>query len=186
MDTERLQKRVLGKSIPKPTLDGAFGQLIRHGFSFANVTSGLMAIHFQPVVGPMMLPPMPDPPEEELIEAWKELPQAQRCAEETIALSSAIEEFAIRRRIGLYGVSSQDLVLQSGFSNAHRIRQLLLADPELVFADALGLPTFEHISKRHYEPLVLMVRDGIVCACIFPDEQELAVVKVLDWLKLNI
>src|SRR6185295_8671575 len=59
----------------------------------------------------------------------------------------------------------------------------ILSDPDLAFADALDLPTFEASGDRLFSRLTLIVTDGRIEHAfypIFPPDQHAA--EVLDWL----
>lgn len=50
---------------------------------------------------------------------------------------------------------------------------LTLCDPEVLIADALGLPTAEDRDVRHYRRLSLITRRGRIEKVIFPPEQDI-------------
>jgi hypothetical protein len=53
-------------------------------------------------------------------------------------------------------------------------RSLVLCDPELLVADALGLPTGEEVAEaRRYRRLTLLAEDARIEKVIFPPEENL-------------
>jgi peroxiredoxin len=65
-------------------------------------------------------------------------------------------------------MSSQNSDYQREVVGRLHLPYQLLADPELVLADAMRLPTFEADGRRLYRRLTLIVRDGVVDRCRLP------------------
>lgn len=51
-------------------------------------------------------------------------------------------------------------------------RGLVLCDPELLIADALGLPTVEVVGAKRYRRLTLLAKDARIEKVIFPPEEN--------------
>jgi hypothetical protein len=62
---------------------------------------------------------------------------------------------------------------------------LMLCDPELLIADALGLPTVQEGDARHYRRLSLITRCGRIEKVIFPPEQDIEkhTRRVISWMQ---
>jgi peroxiredoxin len=89
----------------------------------------------------------------------------------------------------VFGLSSQSTAYQSEAVERLGLPFALLSDRSLVFADALGLPTFEVASPddepgRLVRRATLLLRDGRVEAAHAPLEAtERDAERVLDWLR---
>jgi hypothetical protein len=62
---------------------------------------------------------------------------------------------------------------------------LTLCDPELLIADALGLPTVQEGDARHYRRLSLITRRGCIEKVIFPSEKDIEhhTRRVISWMQ---
>ncbi len=62
---------------------------------------------------------------------------------------------------------------------------LTLCDPELLIADALGLPTVQEGDARHYRRLSLITRRGRIEKVIFPPERDIEnhTRRVISWMQ---
>lgn len=62
---------------------------------------------------------------------------------------------------------------------------LTLCDPELLIADALGLPTVQEGDARHYRRLSLITRHGRIEKVIFPPEKDIEnhTRRVISWMQ---
>jgi peroxiredoxin len=62
----------------------------------------------------------------------------------------------------------------------------VLSDPELLLAEAMGLPTFEVADLRLYRRLTIIARQGEVVMAfypVFPPDRNAT--EVLAWLRTN-
>lgn len=88
------------------------------------------------------------------------------------------------RALGLraVGVSSQAVELQ----REARVEHLLLSDPDLQFARALGLPTFNADGSDWYHRTLLLVADGCVEHAVYPvPSASGSATHALRWLDVN-
>lgn len=84
------------------------------------------------------------------------------------------------------GISSQQHLEQLATIRDHHIEHLMLIDPDLVLAEALGLPTFELSERLWYRRLTLLVHDGIIERAFYPVATAANNPgQVLTWLQLH-
>jgi peroxiredoxin len=84
------------------------------------------------------------------------------------------------------GISSQQHLEQLGTIRDHHIEHLMLIDPDLVLAEALGLPTFELAERLWYRRLTLLAHDGIIERAFYPVATAANNPgQVLTWLQLH-
>ena len=62
---------------------------------------------------------------------------------------------------------------------------LTLCDPELLIADALGLPTVQEGDARHYRRLSLITGRGRIEKVIFPPEKDIEnhTRQIISWMQ---
>jgi peroxiredoxin len=90
------------------------------------------------------------------------------------------------RGYGAIGVSSQSRQLQGESALAHEVGHLLLSDPELLVAGALGLPTFEADGASWYERLTLVARSGRIEKVFFPVASAArSAAQVIAWMQVR-
>jgi peroxiredoxin len=83
------------------------------------------------------------------------------------------------------GISSESDAEQYETICEHRIGHLMLIDPALTLAEALGLPTFELADRRWYRRLTLLTRSGVI-ERVFPVSRGASNPgQVLTWLQLH-
>jgi peroxiredoxin len=84
------------------------------------------------------------------------------------------------------GISSQQHLEQLGTIREHHIEHPMLIDPDLVLAEALGLPTFELAERLWYRRLTLLVHDGVIERAFYPVATAANNPgQVLTWLQLH-
>jgi peroxiredoxin len=84
------------------------------------------------------------------------------------------------------GISSQQHLEQLGTIREHHIEHLMLIDPDLVLAEALGLPTFELAQRLWYRRLTLLAHDGVIERAFYPIATAANNPgQVLTWLQLH-
>jgi peroxiredoxin len=84
------------------------------------------------------------------------------------------------------GISSQQHLEQLATIREHHIEHLMLIDPDLVLAEALGLPTFELAERRWYRRLTLLAHDGVIERAFYPVTTAANNPgQVLTWLQLH-
>lgn len=116
------------------------------------------------------------------IEGWDEIPGARGCTPQSCGFRDhAAELAALGARVA--GLSAQDLDDQLEFAERNRMPFPVIADPELLLRDALGLPTFEAGGLTLYRRLALVAERGRVVKVfypVFPPDRNAQ--DVLDWL----
>jgi peroxiredoxin len=84
------------------------------------------------------------------------------------------------------GISSQQHLEQLDTIREHHIEHLMLIDPDLVLAEALGLPTFELLERLWYRRLTLLAHDGVIERAFYPIATAANNPgQVLTWLQLH-
>ncbi len=91
----------------------------------------------------------------------------------------------IEMGVGLVGISSQSKQEQRQATVDHRINYLMLIDPGLVLAEALGLPTFELADRRWYRRVTLLARNGTIEWASLATVAANTPAQVLTWLQLH-
>jgi peroxiredoxin len=114
---------------------------------------------------------------------WDDIPGARGCTPQSCAFRDRLAEFAA---VGasVLGISAQSAAEQAEFAEREHIPFPLLADPGLMLADALRLPTFEVEGMTLYRRLTLIARRGRVVKAfypVFPPDRNAA--EVLAWLR---
>ncbi len=90
------------------------------------------------------------------------------------------------RDIRVIGLSTQSEAQRTHTVITHWLEHEIVGDPKLLVADALRLPTFTHVSQRHYERLVMIIAaTGRIAHVFYPlTTPGRAAFQVLTWLKL--
>jgi len=114
---------------------------------------------------------------------WDDIPGARGCTPQSCAFRDSLAEFAA---VGasVLGISAQSAAEQAEFAEREHIPFPLLADPGLMLAAALRLPTFEVEGMTLYRRLTLIARQGRVVKAfypVFPPDRNAA--EVLAWLR---
>jgi len=68
----------------------------------------------------------------------------------------------------VHGISSQTKEYQRELAERLQLPFTMLADPDFLLADAMGLPTFTVTGQRLYRRLTMLVRDGVVDHVFYP------------------
>ena len=87
--------------------------------------------------------------------------------------------------VRLVGVSSQSEQEQRQTMVDHRICHLMLIDPELALAEALGLPTFELAGRRWYRRVTVLIRGKTIEWASLATGAANTPTQVLTWLQLH-
>lgn len=115
----------------------------------------------------------------------EELDAAQHCAFRDLSLEWSAH------RIRVLGLSSQRHVEMAGSAIALGVQHELVADPDLLVAEALELPTVTVDGERYYQRLVLIVdaatdESGRIAHVFYPvASPERAAYQALTWAKLH-
>jgi len=99
------------------------------------------------------------------------------------AFDSHREQLRERFVVKVVGLSSEPKAVQHASVCADRLCHELWSDPELLLADALGLPTFTDEGARRYRRLTLVVSGGRIEKAFFPVESpQRSAAQVIGWL----
>lgn len=81
------------------------------------------------------------------------------------------------------GISTQTALEQERIAVSEEFPQLMLADNHLALADDLRLPTVEIEGRDEYEPLAMIIHDGIIAHVVYPIASPAGHIdEVLRWL----
>ena len=117
-------------------------------------------------------------------DGWDSIPGARGCTTEACDFRDHHQELLSAGASGVYGLSSQDTDYQREAVERLHLPFQMLADPGLLLAGALDLPTFEVGGQRLYKRLTLIVRNNRiehVFYPVFPPNEHAA--QVLTWLR---
>src|SRR5215218_7796042 len=151
----------LPDNLPVPMDDGACDHLV--GLAVPSIslaaTSGasvnLAALDGRTVV---YIYPRTGRPDQEVPTGWNEIPGARGCTPQTCSFRDHHAELqALGTRV--FGLSTQDTGYQREAATRLRLPFALLSDKDLIFAEALGLPTFEAEDMVLLKRLTLVIDD---------------------------
>jgi peroxiredoxin len=175
----------LPEGLPVPEDDGAADHL--EGARLPDVelvsTAGPLRLSSLPSPTVVYLYPRAGRPDRPMLPGWNETPGARGCTPQACAFRDADAEL---RGLGaaVVGVSAQPLDDQLEFVERNRLPFPIVADPELLLARELGLPTFDIAGLTLYRRLTLVAVDGAVEKVfypVFPPDRNAA--DVVDWLR---
>jgi peroxiredoxin len=179
----------LPEGLPAPADDGASNHLpgasIPHVplISTAGESVDLAALSGRTVV---YCYPLTGRPDRELPQGWDEIPGARGCTPQSCAFRDHHEEL---RGLGarVFGLSTQDTEYQREAVERLRLPYELLSDEELLFAGALGLPTFEVAGEVLLKRLTMIIDEGRIEKVfypVFPPDENAE--EVIRWLRLDL
>ena len=158
-----------GAAIPALTLDSSQGPV-----DLAELAAERLVLYVYPRTGT----PGVDPPE-----GWDAYPGARGCTPQSCGFRDHADELSsLGARVA--GVSAQTLPEQVEFAERTHVPYPVIADPELLLRDALGLPTFEIAGMTLYKRLALVADAGVVVKAfypVFPPDRNAG--DVLAWLR---
>ncbi|WP_200824531.1 MerR family transcriptional regulator [Nonomuraea solani] len=126
--------------------------------------------------------PLTGRPGVDLPEGWGTIPGARGCTEEACGFRDHHADLLEAGAARIYGLSAQSSGYQREVVHRLRLPYPLLADPHLMLAAALGLPTFDVGEMTLYRRLTLIVVDGRVEHVFFPVEPAGHAEQVQRWL----
>ena len=142
-----------GSTIPALTLDSSQGPV-----ELAELAVERLVLYVYPRTGT----PGVDPPE-----GWDAHPGARGCTPQSCGFRDHADELgSLGARVA--GVSAQTLPEQVEFAERTHMPYPVLADPELLLRDALGLPTFEIAGMTLYKRLALVADARVVVKVFYP------------------
>jgi len=114
--------------------------------------------------------------------AWDEIPGARGCTPQACSFRDAHTDIS-GLGASVLGLSAQPLDEQEEAAERLDLPYPLASDPDLLLADALGLPTFEFMGVRLYKRVTFIARDGRIEKVfypVFPPDRNAT--EVADWL----
>jgi peroxiredoxin len=160
----------LPKDLPEPTDDGGADHL--QGARVPSVslmsTTGemvdLSALRGRTVV---YCYPLMGRPDTEMPQGWDEIPGARGCTPQSCAFRDHHEEL---RTLGarVFGLSTQSTEHQREAVERLHLPYDLLSDEDLVFAEALSLPTFEAEGMILLKRLTMVIDEGLIEMVFYP------------------
>ncbi len=127
--------------------------------------------------------PMTGRSDRSLPTGWDEIPGARGCTPQSCSFR---DHHAELRALGanVLGMSTQDTEYQSEAATRLHLPFALLSDAELVFAGALGLPTFEVEGMVLLKRLTLVIDDGRIEKVFYPVfPPDRSAEEVVEWLE---
>jgi peroxiredoxin len=159
---------LLGLELPHLVLDSSSGS-----FDLAEFSAGLAVLFVYPRAG---LPGQTAP------EGWDAIPGARGCTPQACAFRDLQGELSASGA-GLAGLSAQTIEDQRAFARLRELSYPVVADPGLVLAAAIGLPTFEAGDLVLYRRVTLVCERGRIEKVfypVFPPDRNAA--EVVAWL----
>jgi peroxiredoxin len=158
-----------GNAVPALTLDSSQGPV-----DLAELAAERLVLYVYPRTGT----PGVEPPD-----GWDAYPGARGCTPQSCGFRDHADELSsLGARVA--GVSAQTLPEQAEFAERTHMPYPVIADPELLLRDALGLPTFEIAGMTLYKRLALVADAGVVVKAfypVFPPDRNAG--DVLAWLR---
>jgi peroxiredoxin len=178
----------LPKDLPTPIDDGACDRLL--GMSLPSISlastqggsidlsaiSGRVVVYCYPMTGQPGIP-LPD--------GWDEIPGARGCTPQSCAFRDHYQDL---NDLGtqVFGLSTQSTEDQIEAKLRLHLPFELLSDPDLNFAQMMGLPMFETANKRLIKRVTLILVDSKIVKFfypVFPPDRNAN--DVIDWLQAH-
>jgi peroxiredoxin len=158
-----------GKRLPSLALESSAGQV-----DLAELAARRLVLYVYPRSGRPGRPSLP---------GWDDIPGARGCTPQSCAFRDHEAEL---RELGarVAGLSAQTLDDQVEFAERNHIPYPVIADPERVIGEAIGLPTFDVAGETLYRRLALVAEAGEIVKVfypVFPPDRNAA--DVLAWLR---
>ncbi|WSJ12787.1 peroxiredoxin [Nocardia sp. NBC_01327] len=128
--------------------------------------------------------PMTGRPDIDLPAGWNAIPGARGCTAEACDFRDHYRELVAAGAQRVFGLSSQHSSYQREAVERLHLPFAMLADPELLLAKALSLPTFDVDGVSLYKRMTLIVDNGViehVFYPVFPPDRHAD--EVLRWLR---
>jgi peroxiredoxin len=157
-----------GMEVPALVLESSIGPV-----DLATLAAERTVLYIYPRTG------RPDRP---VTASWDAIPGARGCTPQSCGFRDHAEEL---RALGAHvaGLSAQTLEEQVEVSERLGLLYPVIADPERLLGDALGLPTFEFEGTTLYKRVTLVLEHGRVAKVfypVFPPDRNAE--EVLTWL----
>jgi len=142
-----------GSAIPAVRLDSSQGPV-----DLAELAAQRLVLYVYPRTGT----PGVDPPE-----GWDAYPGARGCTPQSCGFRDHMGELSsFGARVA--GLSAQSLPEQVEFAERTRMPYPVIADPQLVLRETLGLPTFEIAGMTLYKRVTLVAEKGMIVKTFYP------------------
>ena len=179
----------LPTNLPKPENDGACNHL--KGMMIPNISlptqnGNLLKLNrsetFRLIIYCF---PMTGHPKKALPTNWNEIPGARGCTPQTCSFRDNYNELITQNSLPI-GISTQSVEDLKEMTMRLKIPYDVLSDHNLLFTNALKLPTFSIENKKFIKRLTLIVEKKMIKHVfypIFPADKHIK--EILDWLKKN-
>ncbi len=126
--------------------------------------------------------PLTGRPNRELPEGWDQIPGARGCTPQSCSFRDHHGELqALGTRV--FGMSAQDTEYQREAKERLELPFDLLSDENLVFTNAIGLPTFEVDGMTLIKRLTLIIDDGGISKVFYPVfPPDKSAEEAIEWL----
>jgi peroxiredoxin len=177
----------LPADLPVPTDDGACDHLPGMqlpSVPLASTAGGTVDLAALPGLTVVYAYPRTGEPDKDPPPGWDAIPGARGCTPQSCAFRDHYGELRALGVDAVYGLSTQTTAYQREAAGRLHLPFALLSDPDLAFARALRLPTFEVAGMALIKRLTLIVRDGRIAHVfypVFPPDRNAAI--VIDWLR---
>jgi peroxiredoxin len=179
----------LPKNLPEPTDDGGADHLpgaLVPSVSLISTTGEMVDLSSLPGRTVVYCYPMMGRPDTELPQGWDEIPGARGCTPQSCAFR---DHHAELRDLGsrVFGLSAQSTEDQREAVERLHLPYELLSDEDLVFAEALSLPTFEAEGMVLLKRLTMVIDDGRIEQVfypVFPPDKNAE--EVIRWLRQDL
>ena len=180
---------VLPTDLPVPEDDGAARHLVRMRLpSLALTATNGTQVDLAKLAGRTVvyIYPRTGRPGVALPEGWDAIPGARGCTPQSCSFRDHFTELKSLGVEHLFGLSTQDTEYQREAADRLHLPFAILSDPELRFARALSLPTFEAAAMTLLKRMVLVIDDGVIAKVfypVFPPDESAAA--VTGWLRAS-
>jgi peroxiredoxin len=177
---------VLPAGLPVPQDDGACDHLIGAEVPAVTLASSTVSVNlaaFAAGRAVLYIYPRTGKPDRPVPEDWDAVPGARGCTPQSCGFRDHVAELeALGARVA--GLSAQPLADQEELATRLHLPYPVIADPELVLARELGLPTFTFEGVELYKRVTLILAHGRiehVFYPVFPPDRNAAM--VVAWLR---
>jgi peroxiredoxin len=176
----------LPPGLPVPEDDGAADHLTGERLPSLELASSLGPVDVA-TLDVLYVYPRSGKPGEPSLPGWDDVPGARGCTPQSCSFRDHAVELAALGARRVAGLSTQTLDAQIEFAERNRMPFPVIADPDLLLRDALGLPTFEIQGHTLYKRLALVAQRGEIVKVfypVFPPDRNAQ--DVVDWLRATV
>ena len=172
--------------LPRPEDDGACDHLSGlplPAIALLSTQGGSIDLSAVPGRIAVFVYPMTGRPGVALPDGWDAIPGARGCTPQNCAIRDTHRAF-VDLGIAVYALSAQATGYQAEMASRLHLPYPVLSDADLMFADALRLPTFVADGARLIRRLTLVAKDGVIERAFYPVfPPDRSTEPVLEWLK---